>query len=166
MAGGFGALLAQAGQLAMAAVGGVAAGGLTADGQRLPPHVLLGHARAALFAEQWTPRANAFLRAYGLRAAVYSWIEERRDDKGNKTGEAARCAVQFYNAADFDRAGGLGVVAAALTGAAQQTPLYAQPFYGVGAPLSGALAPMAPSALAPMAVPVAVPVAMPMSAKI
>jgi hypothetical protein len=126
----------------------------------------LAAARSRALDEQWTPRANAFLRAYGLRAAVYSWIEERRDDKGNKTGEAARCAVQFYNAADFDRAGGLGVVAAALTGAAQQTPLYAQPFYGVGAPLSGALAPMAPSALAPMAVPVAVPVAMPMSAKI
>jgi hypothetical protein len=65
--------------------------------------------------------------------------------------------VQFYNAAEFDRAGGLGaVVAAGLTGAAQQTP-YAQPIYG-GAPMATAFAPMVP-----MALPVATA---PMSAKI
>ena len=150
MAGGFAMLLAEAGQLAMGAIGGVAAGGVTADGQRVPPHVLLGSARAALFAERWTPRANALLRNYGLRAAVFNWIHVRHDDKGNRTGEAARCAVQIYDAAAFDGAGGLGVVVAGLTGAVQQ-PMYAQqPFYGGVAPMAPGFAPM---------VPVAVPVA-------
>lgn len=170
MAGGFASLLAEAGRLAMEALAGLAAGGaaagmVAADGSPLPPHVLLGNLRAARFAERWTPRANAFLQAYGLRVAVFNYIVVRRDDKGNKVGEAACCALQFYNAAAFEGAGGFGVLTAGLTGAIvqQQQP----PFYG--SPPS-ALAPKAPAgfALAPggglvpiaMAVPVATPLSM------
>lgn len=55
----------------------------------------VGSARALIMAP-WTQRANAFLQPFGLSCHVFNWIEDTRDDKGNKSGEILRCAVQIY----------------------------------------------------------------------
>ena len=55
----------------------------------------LGTARQARIAP-WVESANAFLSKYGLSCAVYSYIEEKRDNKGVKTGEVLWSAVQIY----------------------------------------------------------------------
>ena len=59
-------------------------------------HYVLGLARDMLLKQRWTPRANALLASLGLRVAVFNWVEDQRDDKGNKIGELLRSALQFY----------------------------------------------------------------------
>jgi hypothetical protein len=66
---------------------------------RVDNNMVLGAARTALFRAQWTPRANAFLARFGLSVQNYNWIEDRRDDKGNKTGEVLKSALQVYRGA-------------------------------------------------------------------
>jgi hypothetical protein len=89
--GGVGALLADAS--AIAGAYRLGASGYVALAE-------LAAARGLALEAQWTPRANAFLAAFGLHAAAFAWVEDRRDDKGNKTGEVTRTprtALQFYN---------------------------------------------------------------------
>jgi hypothetical protein len=69
--------------------------GHAASGDSVSVLVLLGTAREAALAP-WVIRANEFLRPHSLSVAVYNWIEQTRDDKGNQTGEILRCAVQVY----------------------------------------------------------------------
>lgn len=88
LAAGFGQLLAEAGAIATATRP-------FASGDSVSVLVLLGTAREAALAP-WVLRANEFLRPHGLSVAVYNWIEQTRDDKGNQSGEVLRCAVQVY----------------------------------------------------------------------
>jgi hypothetical protein len=53
--------------------------------------------RGRVLQEQWVPRANAFLAQYHLRTDAFAWVEDTHDDKGNKTGEVLRSALQFYS---------------------------------------------------------------------
>jgi len=96
LADGFGAALLEAAGIAMGvdqsvavSVGDDGAGGLS----RM---ALEGTARAAALAA-WTPRANALLARHNLSCYAFTWIEEKRDDKGNKTGEMLLSAVQVYD---------------------------------------------------------------------
>jgi len=87
MAGGFGQLLDELARAVLATAA------THEDGvSRL---ALLGRARQAS-AAPWAARANAFLARYGLCCAVFNFIQEKRDDKGNKYGEMLLCAVQVY----------------------------------------------------------------------
>ena len=88
LAAGFGQLLAEAGAIATAMRP-------FASGDSVSVLVLLGTAREAALTP-WVIRANEFLRPHSLSVAVYNWIEQTRDDKGNQTGEILRCAVQVY----------------------------------------------------------------------
>ena len=150
---GLDALIAEAGRLAMESVMLVPANGMTPEGGQIPRHVLLGNARAELFEQRWTARANSFLKAFGLRVAVFNWIEARRDGKGNTIGEGLRCALQFYNAATFDGAGGFGVLSAGLTGINGGTAMSPASFEQAHRDAIAPLAPMAPIARMPVNVP-------------
>lgn len=96
LAGGFHALLLEAGHMvARSADQRYSAVGVEGQAVHAPQNLLLANARQQLLAG-WLPRANAFLLPYGLSCRAFNWVEDRRDDKGNKTGEVLRCAVQFY----------------------------------------------------------------------
>lgn len=126
LANGFGALLAEAS--AIAGTFRLGASGYVALAE-------LAAVRARALEEQWTPRANAFLAAFGLRAAAFAWVEDTRDDKGNKTGEVTRTALQFYSGAAQPGAFGVPQVApgfAPAFGALPQGVAYNSfPEYGV-----------------------------------
>jgi hypothetical protein len=71
---------------------------LGADGRPVSDvqqNVLVANARRLLL-QGWVAQANAYLAPFGLETRAYNWVEERRDDKGNKVGEVLRCALQFY----------------------------------------------------------------------
>ena len=97
LAGGFRAQLKEAGRMVArsaeqrySALG--AEGRPVSDAQQ---NVLVGNARGLLL-QGWVAQANAFLAPFGLSTQAFNWVEDRRDDKGNKTGEVLRCALQFY----------------------------------------------------------------------
>ena len=69
---------------------------LAVSGERPAGHYVLGIARDMLLKQRWTGRANALLARYSLRVVVFNWVEDVRDDKGNKTGEVLKSALQFY----------------------------------------------------------------------
>jgi len=94
--GGLDALLREAGQaVARSADQRYAAVGRSGQPVGVPQTVLMANARALLL-QDWLPRANALLQGHGLACAGFNWVEDRRDDKGNKTGEVLRSALQFY----------------------------------------------------------------------
>lgn len=96
LAGGFRSLLKEAGSAVDAsAAQRFSAMDLEGQGVAVNQNVLLANARAALL-QAWSARALPALAPFGLSVRAYNWVEDRRDDKGNKVGEVLRCALQFY----------------------------------------------------------------------
>ena len=94
LAAGFGSLVVEAAQLTIVTMRASLA---------LPPHpaihrhIIAGlEVMRAFAASGWLGRANAALQPHGLSVNAFCWVEEKHDDKGNKTGEAVRTALQFY----------------------------------------------------------------------
>lgn len=97
LAAGFAPMLRDAGAM-VARSAGQRYSAQGADGRPVgdvEQNVILANARSQLLA-QWQAHANAFLAPFGLSVRAWNWIEERRNDKGAKTGEVLRCAVQVY----------------------------------------------------------------------
>jgi hypothetical protein len=117
LAGGFRAQLKEAGHM-VARSAEQRYSALGADGRPVSDvqqNVLVANARRLLL-QGWVAQANAYLAPFGLETRAYNWVEERRDDKGNKTGEVLRCALQFYERSASQApllllAGGSGAVA-------------------------------------------------------
>jgi hypothetical protein len=97
LAGGFRALLKEAGAAVHASAGQrFSAMDLEGRPVGVTQNVLLANARATLL-QAWSARALPLLAPFGLSVSAFNWVEDRRDDKGNKTGEVLRCALQFYS---------------------------------------------------------------------
>ena len=97
MAAGFSTLLQEAGMLAMQAISSnipipVSSSDASAN-HYVRPHMKVAYNRM-LMLHPWTMKANAFLQPYGLFITISNWIEETRDDNGNKTGEFLCSALQ------------------------------------------------------------------------
>ena len=96
LAAGFGALLLEAGRAADASASQrYSAQDLEGRPVVTNQNVLLANARATLL-QAWSARALPALAPFGLAVRAFNWVEDRRDDKGNKTGEVLKCALQFY----------------------------------------------------------------------